>query len=162
MTPRNPPGSPSKALAGATLVELIVSIVVIGVGLAGILVVIDRNTRASADPLLQHQAIAVAEAYLEEILTRQFSDPGGPGVESRATFDDVNDYNGLSNVGARDQNDNAISGLEQYTVGVSVTPQALGSGAAVVPAADSWLIQVTVTPPLGSSPVVLRGYRTRY
>lgn len=157
MTARHLPRSSRKALAGATLIELIVSIVVIGVGLAGILVVIDRNTRASADPLLQHQAIAIAEAYLEEILTRPFSDPGGPGPETRATYDNVSDYNGLNDAGARDQNDNPIPGLEQYNVAVAVTAQALNT----VPAAESWLIQVTVTPPFGGA-VVLSGYRTSY
>ena len=44
---------------GVTLVELIVSIVVIGVALAGVMVVIVRNTSASADPMIWHQAVIV-------------------------------------------------------------------------------------------------------
>ena len=40
-------------------------IVIVGIGLAGILGVINLTTRASADPLIQKQALAIAEAYLE-------------------------------------------------------------------------------------------------
>ena len=145
-----------RAQTGATLVELIVSIVVISVGLAGILIVMDRNARNSADPLLQYQAIAIAEAYLEEALLKEFSDPDGLGGETRATFDDVNDYN-FTDVGARDQNGQAIGGLEQYTVTIAVTAEAFNG----IAAADSRRVQVTVTPPFGGA-VVMGGYRTNY
>ena len=86
-------------MRGATLVELIVAIVIIGVALAGVLMVFMRNTGASADPLIWHQATAIAEAYLEEALTKNFT--VGPG-NTRQTFDDVLDYN-FTDVGARDQ-----------------------------------------------------------
>lgn len=149
--------------AGATLVELVVSIVVISVGLAGILLVMNRNVSSSGDPLVQHQAIAIAEAYLEEILAKEFTDPdggetGGPEAgEARATFDDVNDYNGLADAGARDQNNNLIPGLGGYNVGVAVVNQAWNG----VPVADALLATVTVTGP-GGVTITLSGYRTRY
>ncbi len=60
-------------MRGLSLVELIVFIVVVGVGLAGILGVMNLTTRASADPLIQKQALAIAEAYLEEILAMPFT-----------------------------------------------------------------------------------------
>jgi len=148
---------------GATLIELVVSIVVISVGLAGILLVMNRNVSSSGDPVVQHQAIAIAEAYLEEILAKEFTDPdggetGGPEAgETRPTFDDVNDYNGLSNAGARDQNDNAIAGLGGYNVGVTVVNQAWNG----IPVADTLLATVTVTG-LGGVSITLSGYRTRY
>lgn len=58
---------------GATLIELIMFIVIISVGLAGILGVMNLTTRASADPLIQKQALAIAEAYLEEVLAAPFT-----------------------------------------------------------------------------------------
>ncbi|MHB8535231.1 MAG: type IV pilus modification PilV family protein [Sulfuricaulis sp.] len=145
---------------GVTLVELIVAIVVIGVALAGVLVVIVRNTESSADPMVWHQATAIGEAYLEEILSKDFTDPDGSNVgETRATFDDVLDYNGLTDIGARDQNNNPIAGLGGYTVTVKVTaPPAPLNGIAP---ANVWLVQVTVASPFGGS-VVLGGYRTNY
>ena len=53
---------------GISLIELIVFIAIITVGIGGILGVMNYTTRASADPLTQKQALAIAEAYLEEVL----------------------------------------------------------------------------------------------
>jgi MSHA pilin protein MshD len=142
---------------GVTLVELIVSIVVIGVALAGVLVVIVRNTSASADPMIWHQAVIVAEAYLEEVLTKNFT---ADGVEaSRDLYDDVMDYNGLNESPPKDQNGTVINALAGYTVGVQVIPEAFGTPA--VPLASAVRVQVTVTMPTGGS-VVVSGYKTNY
>lgn len=140
---------------GVTLVELIIAIVIIGVALAGVLMVFIRNTSASADPLIWHQATAIAEAYLEEALTKNFA--VGPGV-TRPTYDDVLDYN-FTDVGARDQNGSAISGLEGYTVQVQAVAEALNG----IPNTDAIRVTVTVTPSvLASGTVVISGYRTNY
>ncbi|MCR4346831.1 MAG: hypothetical protein NUV55_06485 [Sulfuricaulis sp.] len=142
---------------GVTLVELIVSIVVIGVALAGIMVVIVRNTSASADPLIWHQAVIVGEAYLEEILTKNFT---ADGVEaSRDLYDDVMDYNGLTDSPPRDQNGTAIAALAGYSVNVQVTTEALND--ITLASGNAVRAQVTVTMPTGSS-VVVSGYRTNY
>ncbi|HAN91340.1 MAG TPA: hypothetical protein DCQ33_04565, partial [Nitrospira sp.] len=53
-----------------TLIELILFIIIINVGIFGILVVMNSTTRASADPMLRKQAVAMAEAILEEVLPR--------------------------------------------------------------------------------------------
>lgn len=58
---------------GLSLIELIMFIIIIGAGLAGILGVMNFTTRASADPLIQKQALAIAEAYLEEVLAMPFT-----------------------------------------------------------------------------------------
>lgn len=156
---------------GATLVELIVSIVVISVGLAGVLLVINRAVSSSADPMIQHQTVAIAEAYLEEILAKDFSP--GPGA-IRGQFDDVDDYHDLANNGCTattpacpalgscvcDQTGAPIAGLQGYAVNVQVTDAALGD--ITVASGDAKLIQVTVTPPLNVPPVTLSGYRTNY
>lgn len=140
---------------GVTLVELIIAIVIIGVALAGVLMVFIRNTSTSADPLIWHQATAIAEAYLEEALTKNFA--VGPG-NTRPTYDDVLDYN-FTDVGARDQNGSAISGLEGYTVQVQAVAEALNG----IPNTDAIRVTVTVTPSvLASGTVVISGYRTNY
>ena len=142
---------------GVTLVELIVSIVVIGTALAGIMVVIVRNTSASADPLIWHQAVIVGEAYLEEILTKNFT---ADGVEaSRDLYDDVMDYNGLTDSPPRDQNGTAIAALAGYSVNVQVTTEALND--ITLASGNAVRAQVTVTMPTGGS-VVVSGYRTNY
>lgn len=144
---------------GVTLVELVVAIVIIGVALAGVLAVFIRNTSASADPLIWHQATAIAEAYLEEALTKNFTDPDGTNVgETRATYDDVLDYN-FTDVGARDQNGSQINGLGGYTVQVQAVADVLNG----ILNTDAIRVTVTVTPTIAaSSTVVISGYHTDY
>jgi MSHA pilin protein MshD len=117
------------------------------------------KTAASADPMLRHQASAIAEAYLEEIVLRSFSDPDGvDGEGSRAAFDDLDDYDGLTDVGARDQFGNAIAGLDAYTVSVTVSNS---SALPSVPAGDALRVDVLVSRGAGIN-LVLSGYRTRF
>jgi len=108
---------------GVTLVELVVAIVVVAIAVSAVLGVLTATTGASSDPLIRQQAIAIAESYLEEITLNAFSDPdGSDGEANRALFDDIDDYDGLSDSGARDQLDNPIAGLTDYTVSVAVVP----------------------------------------
>lgn len=58
---------------GFTLIELIMFIVIVGVALAGVLTVLDYTTRHSADPMIRKQAIAIAEAILEETMLQSFT-----------------------------------------------------------------------------------------
>jgi MSHA pilin protein MshD len=152
-------GQPGFFARGVTLVELVVAIVVIGVALAGVTVVFVRNTTASADPMIWHQATAIAEAYLEEALTKPYTDPDGSNAgETRATYDDVADYNFIDN-GARDQNGIPISGLGGYTVQIQTTVEALNDITAA--SGNATRVTVTVTTPAGGS-VTVSGYRTNY
>ena len=65
---------------GATLIELIMFIVVVGAAVAGVLGAINYATRASVDPMIQKQALAIAEAVLEEVQLMPFTycDPDDP------------------------------------------------------------------------------------
>jgi MSHA pilin protein MshD len=151
---------------GATLVELIISIVVITVAVTGVLLVMQRTGQSSADPMVRHQAVAIAEAYLDEILSKAFEDPSGGETGSaeegsRADYDDVQDYNGLPDNVVRDQNGNSISGLNAYSVAVTVAGNALGPAAAQVGVADAMRATVTVTHASGFS-IQVSGYRTNY
>lgn len=107
---------------GVTLVELIISIVILAVAATGILMVIAQAAGYSADPMLREQAVAIAQSYMEEILLHPLSDPdGASGETDRALFDDVWDYNGLNDSsGATDQNGDAVTGLEGYNINVMV------------------------------------------
>lgn len=168
---------------GLTLIELILFIVIVGAGLAGILSVLNVTTRGSADPLIHKQMLAVAEAMMEEIQLQPITwcDPDDPKAATAASyadcttpaqaqnlasakagetrssnttpFDNVLDYNGLSNVAT-----NIAGSPTQYLTSVTVAPAALntitaGSGAAL-------LITVTVT--ASNETLQLQGYRTRH
>ncbi len=59
--------------AGLSLVELIVFIVIVSAAVAGVLGALNVSTRASADPVIQKQALAIAEAVLEEVQLMPFT-----------------------------------------------------------------------------------------
>ncbi|MCD6525958.1 MAG: prepilin-type N-terminal cleavage/methylation domain-containing protein [Desulfuromonas sp.] len=144
---------------GVTLVELVVAMVIISIAVSGVMMVMNYTVSHSADPVIQHQALAIAEAYLEEIQLQSYADPDGTNSgESRATFDNVDDYSGLVDSGAHDQNGGAIGGLEGYAVRVTVTDDVLGPGDAQVPA-KKIEVQVQQLPVVDLS---LVGYRANY
>ena len=63
----------SRAERGVSLVELIIFIVVVSVAVVGVLAAINLGTRTSADPMVQKQALAAAEALLEEVQLQPFT-----------------------------------------------------------------------------------------
>ena len=58
---------------GVSLIELIVTIVVIGAAVAGVLGAFSMASRSSADPMIQKQALAIAEAVMEEVQLMPFT-----------------------------------------------------------------------------------------
>lgn len=166
---------------GLTLIELIVFIVIVGVALAGVLTVLNHTVRHSADPLIRKQALAIAEAMMEEVLSQPFTwcDPDDPnaatatgpggctvaegiGVETVAgntdtrpsnttPFDNVSDYDGLTTTA-----NIAGGGTAVYTASVTVAGTALNG----IAGSESLLVTVTVTAP--GETVQLQGYRTRH
>jgi MSHA pilin protein MshD len=152
---------------GFTLVELLILIVIIGVALAGVLFVFQNVVRGSADPHIRKQALAIAEAMLDEVLLASY-DPR-PGTGSRANFDDVDDYGtppfDTAPGGMADINGVPIPGLGAYNARVTVETgggAALG-GAGLAAVAESKRVTVTVT--VTGHPemtVTLDGYRLRY
>lgn len=116
--------------SGVTLIELVVAIVIIGVALAGIVLAFNTTVTASADPVVEQQAISIAQAYIEEVSSKAYADPDGTNAgETRATFDDIDDYKGLHDAGARDQTGATIPGLGDYDVRVFVDEGAMLNGA---------------------------------
>jgi MSHA pilin protein MshD len=143
---------------GVTLIELIVSILIVAIAASAVLGVLSRSAGRSADAMIMAQAVSIAEAYLEEISLKAYADPDGVDGETvRTDFDDVDDYNGLVDSGARNQFGTAIAALSRYTVTVTVgTSAALTS----VPSGDALRIDVRVTYTPNVT-VALSGYRTR-
>ena len=58
---------------GTSLIELILFIVIVSTSVAGVLIAIDRSARSSAEPLVIKQALAIAEALLEEVQLMPFT-----------------------------------------------------------------------------------------
>ncbi len=149
-----------KRQAGVTLVEMIIAIVIIGVGLAGVLGALARTSIFSAHPMVNKQLAAIAEGMMEEILLQPFDLVGVPGTTAcaRNQFDDVRDYNNYNSSTICDIDGTPVAGLQGYRV--SVTVQLSPTPIAGVPASD--ILVVTVTASNANQNYVLTGWRTKY
>jgi MSHA pilin protein MshD len=144
---------------GVTLVELIVAITIVAIAATTILGTMATVASRSADAMVQQQAIAIGQAYLDEILQRWVVDPNGaPPNTGRGSWDLVDQYNGLTDTGAHDQFGNAIAALSTYNVSVSVVSSTALTG---IPGSAARRIDVTVTRAPNVA-VILSGYRTSY
>lgn len=141
---------------GMSLIELVIAIVIIGVGVAGVLAAFQQATRASADPLVHKQMLAIAEQMLEETMLRSHaSQPNPPPSKTcaRDTFNDLGDYDGYSSAGICDLSGNDIDGLAGYSVAVDLADEPTLGG--TTPARR---IEVTVTH--GGETLTLTSYRS--
>jgi len=135
---------------GFTLIEVIIFIVVVGAGLAGILAVSTNVVKSSADPMVRKQAMALADSILEEILQKEYADPDGTsGETTRDTMDDVDDFDAKTKALFTDW----PASLSTYSVAISVAPSTVGTVTAK---------KVTVTVTGGSNAITMTGYRTAY
>jgi MSHA pilin protein MshD len=173
---------------GSSLVELIMFIVIIGIAVAGVLGAMSLSTRASADPLIQKQALAIAEAYLEEVLAMPFTycDPDDVDAATAtsatvgaggcaATVEVIGAEAGETRGGGTTPYDN-VNDYNSLATGVpasidgtaisglssySVSVAVVAESLSTVAAPASLRVTVTVTGPSSTS-VRLDGYRTRY
>jgi MSHA pilin protein MshD len=144
---------------GVTLIEMVVAITVVAIAATTIVAAFGTVASRSADAMMQQQAIAIAGSYLDEIMQRWVVDPNGsPPNTGRGSWDLVDEYNGLVDVGAHDQFGNPIAALSAYTVSVVTSQSSALTG---VPAAATRRIDITVSYAPSHS-VLLSGYRTNY
>lgn len=156
-----PGASHAASQRGMTLVELILTIVIIGIAATALFSAMASITVRSADPMLRQQSLAIAEGYLEEILLQDYASAPDP-CTGRACFNDVRDYHDLDDRPPRDMNNDVIQGLDNYRVEVDIAARSgtegLGPIGHKVPALH---IRVTVTDPAGGT-LSLDGYRAEY
>lgn len=159
------------AQRGLTLIELIIFMVVISVGIAGILSVMNITTKSSADPAVRKQSIVFAEAILEEVLAKEYRNPAVGGYtetdtvncSSRTSYDDVDDYacfNGSTAAKTITGDETfggagAISGLAGLSATVDV------SGELTINGAPMKRVRVTVRGGAETLPPLV-GYRGNY
>ncbi|MDR0528625.1 MAG: prepilin-type N-terminal cleavage/methylation domain-containing protein [Zoogloeaceae bacterium] len=140
---------------GFSLPELIMAIVIIAVGLAGILSAYMISVRGSADPVIHKQMVAIAEEMLEEITAKPFETPtqseGNPGGHScgrsgAETLDWYNNYtNGAPGVFCDiDGAATTLSPVAGYRVAVQVQKPASAPGG-ITNTDNARLIKVIVT-----------------
>ncbi|HEX5756580.1 MAG TPA: prepilin-type N-terminal cleavage/methylation domain-containing protein, partial [Arenimonas sp.] len=121
---------------GVTLVELVIAMVIVSVAVGGITLAFMQTVRSSADPMIDAQALAIAEAYMDEILAKpQFDSTGSPGCTAgvpRTNCAEVGDYHGIANQKPTNQFGEEINELDAYAVTVAVGGAELGIGDSTV------------------------------
>ena len=141
---------------GFTLPEAILAIVVLGVGLAGVLLAFSTVGRNSADPVLRKQAAAIAQELMEEITLKPYTAAANtaPAGCARDTSNDISDYHGYSSTGICTVDGVAIAALAKFNLSVSVAAGTLSGVAAAR--------KITVTVTQGGESLALVSWRTDY
>lgn len=138
---------------GFTLIELIIFIVVVSAGLAGILSVMNTVVKSSADPMVRKQAAASAESILEEIMLQSYVHDASAAVGTdRATFDNVDDYKGKTVMQLSTLFADLLAKLPGYAIAITIGNEAQMAGVNMK--------QITVTVSRGSESVSLLSYRS--
>lgn len=158
--------SAPKPQGGFTLIETIIVIVLVGAMMAGMTSLFMNNVGHSHRPFLRQRALAVANAFMDEISHKQWNEaatlgggcvntgsgscPLGPAAvaigsdgEARTTYDDIDDYHGLNQSPPQDSSGTAMPGYNGFSVSISVTQPAASWN--TIPASDVRLITVSVT-----------------
>lgn len=170
---RLPPLRGVHRASGFTLIELVVTMLIISIAALGVMYTLGLGLRHQSDALWQPKAVALAESYMEEILARRYDEQSPLGGvppcsttstscsasgafndgEIRSEFDDVDDYDGLTEQPPRDVYGNPRPDYDSYRVVVSVEyangvqVAALGMDAVT----DAKLVTVSVSTPEGGS-----------
>lgn len=174
----------SNSVRGFTLIEVIVSIVTVGILMALMTSVFAPQVMNGADPLYSMRAAELGQSYLEEILGKRFAENSplgnslrcGEGTQpvcspigidsgetagAQNTFDDVDDYSTLTqalNTQPHDQTGSVRSGYENFHVWVTV---ANAGGDVGLNAGDAKRIDVTIIDPRGVQ-YIFTAYKTNF
>jgi MSHA pilin protein MshD len=163
----------SRPAAGFTLVELVLTLLLISIAALGVGYTMSFGLARESDSLWQTKAVALATAYFEEMQSRRFDEttplggvpPCSPATvacsvagafddgETRAQYDDVDDYDGLVDAPPRDAEGNVRAGYERYSVSVEVeyVPGALVTSLGLDGPTDAKRVDVAVTAPGGQT-----------
>lgn len=180
---------PTRCQTGMTLIELIMFIVIVSVGIASVMMVLNITVARSSDPLVQKQAQALAEGLLEEIQTGYFAycdgadtqlkyaksaaactggigDSYGTGTGTETgeirPYDTVKDYASAADTATTLSSILPIESSVSAPSGYSATATIgpVALGDITLASGDALLIKVTVTGP-GSTQAIAEGFKTR-
>ena len=145
-----------RPVRGFSLPEALLAIVVLGVGLAGVMLAFGTVARHSADPVLRKQMMGIAQELLEEISLKPYAAAANsaPAGCARDTYNDIADYHGYSSSGFCTVDGVVIPALASFGVSASVVAGTLAGVSAAR--------QITVTVSRGGESLSIKGWRTDY
>jgi MSHA pilin protein MshD len=174
--------------SGFTLIELVIGIVVFSIALTLFTSLIVPQAIRSVDPIFQVRAAELGQSLINEITSKSFDEKsdrtGGATIcdatcigsinlgpdsgESRANFDDVDDYDGLNVSDGNIKNSlnettilNGNNIYQGFSLNVSVVYDAAMDGTADTVAGNTKLITVTVTTP-NDEDIIFSSFRSNY
>jgi len=177
-----------RAARGFTLIELVVGITLVAIAVTLLAKLIVPAVRQSAEPLVQQRAASLAEALMDEILSKRYDentpDGGvppcsaltipcsttlGPDAgETRPDYDDVDDYNAYCGAGVTVTGADgvALSNYSSFRMSICVTYDTTYTGVAQ----SAKRITVTVLPGTPTSgppavtppPLIFTAYRMNF
>lgn len=152
---------------GITLVETVLSLLILGGAFVASLNTIASARGAQAIVSQRQLGLALAEDLMAEVLVQAnykegvtFGPELGEVLKGRSAFDDIDDYHGWKSAPPIDRNGEAIAGAERYTRQVEVAYVKLWNPASIV-LIDQGVVRITVTVTYGNKVVAtLTSYRT--
>ncbi len=169
--------------AGFSLLETVLVIVLLGIVVAGLSSLFVSSVGKSHEPYLRQRALAVAGAFMDEIMAKRWdentplgggcvntgsgfclSGPAAAGLATeeaaRADWDDVDDYDAITAQSPpQDASGNPMPGHDGFSVTVNVSQPAGGWNG--LPAADVKRIEVQVASNSGEQ-IVLHAWRVNF
>ena len=127
---------------GASLLEVMSAIIMLGIAIPPLIGLFTQVGHQSVDQIYQDAAVVYAEALLEEIVSKEFEDPqlgqGSFGREekSRIFYDDIDDYDSMSNSPPVHRDGTQLDELSGFTRTVVVENVSSLAPNAVKPMAD--------------------------
>lgn len=172
---------------GVTLIELVISIVLLGIAASAVLTAFGNMMASSADPLWHNKSLKLGQLYLDEILAKAYDeisplgglpvattidcsalgedDGVGPEDEidergDRTLYDDVDDYDSLTDAPPVSLVDSLDGSYAAYSVQVTVVCD--GGSVNASGNEHAKLITVRVLAPNQSNPMVFSAYKGNY
>jgi MSHA pilin protein MshD len=167
---------------GVTLVELVISVVILSIAMVAVLNSFSFSMKHSADPLWRNKTLKLVQLYFDEILSKNYDHstpvggvpvlanpscvpaslgPDSPGgvLEVRANYNDVDDYDGLNDAPPVSLTGGLDASYAAYRVSVEVDCD--GTTVSASGANHAKKVTLVVTPP-GQNSITFAAYKGNF